>query len=80
MPDYLIAPIDEYCDYNGYEDMLVTVQADGEILTIVLEFDAVNGTWCWSWDWYEGQKNVELLGFVPLSHIKVVGMEVHYNE
>lgn len=76
MTDGLIAPIEEFCSRKGYEDMLVTVMADGDLITTILQFDAVNDTWVWFDDWYEGQRIVHLVGFVPLSHVIVVDEEV----
>ena len=80
MIDEILDLIDEYCQRNGYEDMLVTLQADGDVLTVVLEFDGNNMTWCWSWDWYEGQRQVDLLGYVPLQHVRVFDEEVYIIE
>ena len=41
---------------------------------LILEFDGTVATdyWVWNYDWWEGQENVKVLGFIPLQYVKTL--------
>ena len=51
---------------------IVTLNVGGRIVTDIYEHDPSYG-WCWMSDWYEGEDEAEMLGFVPLDWINVTG-------
>lgn len=54
---------------NAYDDYLVTIVLDGILTTEPLYYiDKIN-TFIWENDWYEGQKNISILGFAKISDI-----------
>ena len=58
-------------DLPVYETMIVRVRVDGIEMNEILEFDGDNLSWCWLSDWYEGQRNIEYIGSIRLSEVKV---------
>ena len=66
--------VDIYARLYGYEDFLVTISLNGKIITELLLCN--NGDLEWENDWWEGEDDVKLLGFMPLSHIKIFASSV----
>lgn len=57
-------------DNHHYEEMVVRLRLDGTyVITEFLDFDGLD--YQWLNDWYEGETEVELLGFTPLSEIQM---------
>ena len=67
----ILRPIEEWCKKNGYFDFLVTILLDGNETTQVLEFDGDVADFVWLNDWWEGEKDVKLLGFSPIGDIRL---------
>lgn len=69
-------PIKDWCKKNYYADFLVTIKADGCNYTTILYGGDLRDHDAYSFldDWDEGQKEVELVGFIPIDSI-----EVHIN-
>ena len=67
----ILRPIEEWCKKNGYFDFLVTILLDGNETTQVLEFDGDVVDFVWLNDWWEGEKDVKLLGFSPIGDIRL---------
>lgn len=66
--------VEGYARLYGYDDYLVTINLAGQVVTELLICD--NGDLEWLSDWWEGERPVKLLGFIPLSHIKIYGNAV----
>lgn len=62
--------IEKWCDENFYDTMIVSILADGDIETEILEYSAADG-FMWLNDWNEGQQDITLLGFIPLSNLTI---------
>lgn len=62
--------IEAWAKVYGYDDFLVTLRLNNEIVTEILLTN--NGELEWVNDWWEGEE-VELLGFIPVSKIRVQG-------
>ena len=70
--DTIAEPIVAWCEEHGYTDILVTIWINDHEQTELLEFDlTVPGLLVWRSDWWEGEKDVRLLGFAPLSEIHI---------
>ena len=76
--------VEEWCKYHYYSDMLVTLrlQDDDDTepweTTEILELDlyaADGGLFTWLSDWWEGQKYVEVLGFLPVDELSFHNLE-----
>ena len=71
--------VDAWAKENGYSDMIVTVAVNGEIKTEYMtpHFNCYgfidSFRWEWEYDWWEGQDDVFLLGFRPLTMIRCYG-------
>lgn len=64
--------IEQWANKNYYDDFVVTLRLDGEIVTTLLCVDeAANMEW--DNDWWEGQKEVRMIGFAPLSDLLCIG-------
>lgn len=72
----IFQPIKDWCKKNYYADFLVTIKADGCNYTTILYGGDLrdHDTYSFLDDWDEGQKEVELVGFIPIDSI-----EVHVN-
>lgn len=71
--DYIVKIIKEWCETHVYEDFLVTINLDGTYITEILELDSSTMNFIWLSDWWEGQKNVSLVGFYPTGNICCYG-------
>ena len=67
--DLVLDIVIENTEYNT--DYLVTLLLDGEEETVLLLYDGAIDLYEWEYDWYEGQKEVKVLGFMPISKIKI---------
>ena len=65
--------IKEWCEKNCWCDFVVTIAINGEELTDFLSFDAAEMDFIWEVDWWEGEKDVQLLGFLPIDNIRIYG-------
>lgn len=54
-----------------FETLIVRIRIDGMEINEVLEFNGDDISWSWLNDWYEGQKNIEYVGSIRLSEVKV---------
>jgi hypothetical protein len=63
--------ISKWCETHSYSDFIVTIDLNGTLITEVLEFDGGRVDFIWLSDWWEGEKNVSLVGFRPIGDIKV---------
>lgn len=62
------------------EKLLVIVRCDDLIFNCVLRPNRDFDGWEWDWDWWEGEENVELIGAIALSDIKIEGNQLKYRE
>lgn len=69
--DTILEPIEKWCKENYFADFVVTISLDGQESTWFLEYDRNDFTFFWNEDWWEGEEDVRLLGFVPLAALRV---------
>lgn len=67
----IVKPIKEWCEKNYYSDFLVTIKVNDSEITEFLEFDPDHCDFVWHTDWWEGEKDVHLLGVSPIDKIKL---------
>lgn len=73
--------IDDWCRKNFYDSFVVTLSRDGQIITEYLEFDGGDFDFIWGNDWYEGEKDIILIGFMPMQQLRVFGAgETNYDK
>ena len=65
--------VNSWCEKNHYDHFLVTIAVDGEETTEILEFDGGKAEFAWASDWWEGEKDVQLLGFQLIDNIRLYG-------
>lgn len=70
--------IDEWCTKNFYDSFVVTISRDGQIITEYLELDGMSLDFIWENDWYEGEKDISLIGFMPMLNLRVYGDPANY--
>lgn len=71
--------IEQWAKKNYYDDFVVTLRLDGEIVTTLLCTDeAANLEW--EDDWWEGQKEIRMIGFAPLRDLLCIGEPVKGNQ
>lgn len=70
--------IDEWCRKNFYDSFVVTISRDGQIITEYLELDGMSLDFIWENDWYEGEKDISLIGFMPMLQLRVYGAPGNY--
>ena len=54
-----------------HETIIVRIRVDGQCINEILEFDGGTASYIWQNDWYEGQKEVEYVGSVLLSEVRI---------
>lgn len=62
------------------EKLLVIVQCDDLQFDCILRPNRDFDGWVWDYDWWEGEENVELIGAIALSDIKIEGNQLKYRE
>ena len=67
--------VESYAQIYGYDDFIVTISLNGKITTELLLCDNGDLEWANEW-WWECKDDVRLLGFLPLSHIKIFAKAV----
>lgn len=82
--DSIAETIDKWCQENYYDDFLVTLRLNGKLCVEYLIYetgdpDRPDPYWLWDSDWWEGQKNTELVGFVAAHSIFVTGTPDNYE-
>lgn len=77
--DAVIDVIDYWCSKHYYTHAIVTLELDGNIVTDILLYDGSSHTFEWSNDWYEGQKDIKVLGFRMLDEFKIEGYPEEEN-
>lgn len=70
--------VEQWCEKNGYTQILVTISLGyswetPHEETHLLDWDSEHCRLIWDMDWWEGQPNVELVGFTPLHKIRIIG-------
>ena len=67
----IIEKIIEWCRNNYYDNFIVSIKINELIISEYLEYDGDNDLFIWEHDWYEGEKDVELVGFIPINNLIV---------
>ena len=65
--------IDDWCEKNYYGSALVTLSLDGNVTTEYLSFNGNDMKFEWDSDWWEGERNVVLLGFRMMADVVFYG-------
>ena len=78
--DIIADEIEKWCLEHYYSSFLVTLRINGEICVEYLLYMANLDThWAWESDWWEGQKDIELIGFIDISSVRVSGTPDNYK-
>lgn len=75
--------IDKWCKKNFYDSFVATISRDGQIITEYLEIDGFSLDFVWENDWWEGEKEIYLLGFMPMLNLRVYGApgdDINYDK
>ena len=64
--------IEQWAKKNYYDDFVVTLRLDGKIETTLLCMTE-NANFEWEDDWWEGQKEIRIIGFTPLRDLLCIG-------
>lgn len=54
-----------------YQDYIVCIEIDGSTINEILQYDGNEGIFVWESDWWEGEKNVFLIGFQAVDDIDI---------
>ena len=54
-----------------YEDCIVCIEIDGSTTNELLLYDGNEDCFVWESDWWEGEKNVFLIGFKAVDDIEI---------
>jgi len=65
--------IDGWCKKNYYSSALVTLLIDGRVTTEYLSFNGNDMNFEWETDWWEGEKEVVLIGFRMIDDVAFYG-------
>ena len=65
--------IKAWCEKNCWEDLVVTISINGNEITECISFNAEKMDFIWESDWWEGEEDVQLLGFLPIDNIRIYG-------
>lgn len=64
--------IEAWARKNFYDQFVATLLLDGELETELVVLDQM-GYLIWDNDWWEGQKDIRLLGFCPVHNMYYLG-------
>lgn len=64
--------IETWAQKNFYDYFVVSLVLDGDLTTELLCVNEFAGLY-WDNDWWEGQKKIKMLGFIPLSNVVCLG-------
>lgn len=62
------------------EDIFVTIKCGDGHLNAILQPNENYDGYIWDWDWWEGEENVELVGAIALSDIRIYGNKLEYKD
>ena len=65
----IIEKIIEWCRNNYYANFIVSIKLNDFIITEYLEYDGDNDLFIWEHDWYEGEPDPKLVGFIPIENL-----------
>ena len=68
----IIKIIEKWARKNFYDYFLVTLMIDGSLKSELVIDDGMAGL-IWDNDWYEGQEEIALMGFIPISNAYCIG-------
>ena len=71
--------VKRWCEKNVYTDFIVTINVDGRETTEFLSFDASELDFVFYIVWWEGERNIQLSGFLPLGNISIYGCPSNAN-
>lgn len=82
--DIIADEIEKWCQENYYSNFVVTLRINGELCNEYLIYetgdpDQLYPHWVWESDWWEGQKCIELVGFVDINSVYVSGTPDNYK-
>ena len=82
--DTIADVIEKWCQDNYYSNFIVTLRIDGELCVEYLIYETGDPNrpdpyLVWESDWWEGQKDVELVGFIDISSVYVSGTPDNYK-
>ena len=82
--DIIADAIKKWCQDNYYGNFIVTLRINGELCTEYLIYetgdpDRLDPHWVWECDWWEGQKDIELVGFLDINSVRVSGTPDNYK-
>ena len=82
--DIIADEIEKWCQEHYYGSFLVTLRINGELCVEYLIYETGDPNWpdphlIWESDWWEGQKDVELVGFIDISSVRVSGTPDNYK-
>ena len=82
--DVIADVIDTWCQKHYYGHFLVTLSIEDKLCVEYLYFETGDPNWpdphwVWESDWWEGQKDVELVGFIDISSVYVSGTPDSYK-
>ncbi len=70
--------VEQWCLYNYYDNMIVSMLVNDSIKTEILIYE--DGELIWLNDWWEGEREVALLGFRPVSMMKIDTFPENYTD
>lgn len=82
--DIIADAIEKWCQNNYYASFIVTLRINGELCTEYLIYetgdpDRLDPHWVWESDWWEGQKDIELVGFIDMGSVYISGTPDSYK-
>lgn len=82
--DPIVDIIEKWCHDNYYGGFIVTLRIDGELCVEYLFYETGDPDfpaphWVWESDWWEGQKDIELVGFIDIKSVYVSGTPDNYK-
>lgn len=62
------------------EEIFVTIKCGDVTLNAILQPNENFDGYIWDWDWWEGEDDVELIGAIAMSDIRIEGNQLVYRE
>ncbi len=71
MEDDIADILREWCEKNYYTHFIIWLKLDNEIVNVLCEYTNPDEL-IFEWDFYEGQKCVEFIGYIPIDDVPIV--------
>ena len=68
--DIVAEILEKWCYEHYFTNLIVRLKLDGEEINVIVTWD-IDLTCVFDYDWWEGQKNVEVIGVMTVDDVEI---------